>query len=1737
MVLVYKKDIPIYNLDSLESFKSRIAYVFNTIPDMVYISENNLVNLDKLEIFVPYKLIKKEKGQDIDHVFSLVPLKFRNSLDKIDFVKLYILVNYGKEKIENIDSTKVISLDYFISENIPEETFTITSFMKNELESYKKDLDRKIKLNSKKAQDFEKFNEFILSEPESEYSDFTIFGKEIVFETDYEIENNELVNVFNNIVLTKNFLLCFYKSFIKINTQYKNININTEFIESTLTTSSSNYKKNKKDYVYILINKNTILNKPTDEIDWINSSFYLKMEVQNGKLVFISNVTKNLDEKKIIDEVLSLFPKTKIKITKTLEKDINGVFYIIDKEFNNYIFSEMVLNEFPFNILLNKREREKTTKKKKGLYMYFKNPKSNTITPFSIISKKVSQNDPELLTIKDDKILKILTQKDTTYIRVYVPKISKDDIELFMSIFSKLISLYYKNKKEVIKFYKEYFPKFSASVTYVEPKKTKEKIFLRQQLPQIFTEVYTRKCQKSPTIIKREELEEDDLKKLNKLQTIVFPREGEGDPKLVREYACLDKNFKYPGVKENTTGNSDIYPVVPCCYEKDQTSKKLFKDYFSGKKIVIEKQLETQLEIKTNKFVSWSNVGTLDYMPLLSKLFEDIDPEYVYKRVGVSDSKSSFLECLFSALTNIYSKLNEDERKEKTESIRKNLIEKYSQVVKNPLSLCKQTLYDKDYDEIKQILTDPEIYLSPHFFTPLFEEMFKVNIYLFGKSGGSKDDKDEYTLQLPRSEKGYIKYDKTYDKSIYILENFGSESDKFYFPRCELLVRKPRFIPQENILYYFHPNIPQYIKVDKYTKQTSFGNLSELFISKLGLIIIKNDYFGKGVKICFRDNFVFHSFKTKKDSYYIKNDEIVKKDLNSDGIKYEINIDFEIKSIIKYPDSDNIRYLVDSDENIYEFLDLIGTVNMKKISDEKTYFYYGFKKSGVISHKLYDLLGNRVIEQHIDSYGKTRYVNVKLDNGDVITLFTDPLPPLDCIDKPMKNFKFYNKKIDNIFYFIQNNNIEIVTKKIDNEDDSLLELEVYLNGVTFYIPIPEGEDVVLGQYADKIKNIPESSDIKKSLSGKQNYLDDCKANKKIVLFLKEYFIYLYSKWCYAKGISGKKILLSKNIKNWIDENVLINTSYNYQPNPYKLNGRYAIENNKLVVNSKELLIRLVYNLTQTIKAFPKEVEEYYKRTQVKSTFEKKENIEMPEQKTQVVLKGIDNLNKYLLTTFVKDDENVYYQSYHHTDTPSAYRLRLFSRYYIGINSKSLKSAMFTSIEMNKADTKDLKTMKKIESKLKNEQVEQDLRCILYIDTDSDSTDIKPYIYKGLDNDYDIKILCSVYNKEIVYTSLVKENEPQQVFFKSVVEDDIRNIETKEEVKKMEEEVSSEEEEEEEEEEKEKKDVNFPLIKNQGVSCYMNASLQLLFSIPEFKNINKIDFDKIKDKSDEKIDHVCKVNEIDNSIQVLEALKQTFQKMSENKGNEIDLVKMKINGKSLFDILLQGRDPYSQEDATQDFLFPLLTKLRCFHKIKEIEDLILSYSTHQFNTYTCENDDKSQSVIESNLLSSPILKNSSILPAIPIELNLTNSNKKDETDIKQLLEKNTSKYDLEDSNLEICKSDKNKLGKAIYKKLNIKLLDTTKYVIITLLRYDPFTMSKNKKSVVPNKELNIDGSNFVLDGCLLHTGGTGRGHYKYIKYENGIPKHVLDDSEYYSVDDEIKEDINKEGYVFLYKKTE
>lgn len=748
MVFINNKRIEVYYLDTDKSVLERIAGEFNTLPDFVRLknpitSENN--KADDILKFVK------------DASFEELKDKYGKPSVFITKTWLAFNINFNKEELDNIIIDEVgssmVSNDYFKNK----EAFN--TFW-NKKEAWRKDIENKIDINKKRTEKlrtmyktFEK-----IGEDGWVYTNFT--SEKITISSELNTFSTTSIELFNSILLNEKIPFATYKDYFKILKEF---------------TPPTNWAKESETLQIKMYNKKNIN-------DISNAENYMDVNIDDNNILQAKlNTTRdNIVKEDLISNILGIFQEEKIEIINTKETELAGYFYFPKVYFNTYVFSDLCMNDIFFSALIDIDESIKPTKKKGNednlpwLYLTFTHELTGTIT--ASVSQKFVDRSMLIMKDTDDEIF----SQNSPYIRVRVKGTSIQRINIFIDIFSKLLVIYDNNYADIVKYYKKFIPDFGIVKQEEIILKKKEQL----KAPDVFISSYSRQCEILPIVIDKSETKEYEEKGL---QVIKFPRDKPIDASAEKfpsdgtnqkYYVCLDPVKKYPGIQQNKLANSSYYPFVPCCFRTDQTEKKtgIYTKYYKGIVNASTKTKQQQQLISTDKILKNDQLGQLPSN--IEKIFRIIEPDLSIKfvRLGMFRNTNSFINAIATGMfekTRILNIKDEAGREKKLEEIRTTFLDE------KIIPLCKQSLYDFTMEEIRSLIKNNSVYLSPLYFCQLLESYFQCTIYLFDKEG----------LVLPRHVQGYYTLENKNRPTILVYQNKGSESDHAKYPQCELIIR------------------------------------------------------------------------------------------------------------------------------------------------------------------------------------------------------------------------------------------------------------------------------------------------------------------------------------------------------------------------------------------------------------------------------------------------------------------------------------------------------------------------------------------------------------------------------------------------------------------------------------------------------------------------------------------------------------------------------------------------------------------------------------------------------------------------------------------------------------------------------------------------------------------------------------------------------------------------------------
>ena len=748
-ILINGQEIDTFPEDTLYQFINRVAVHFKTLPRFISsIKEIKNGNIQLLE-----RMIQETSITSFKEFFKN---NQENFPDPTVIAELWLL--YDKES----DSQKFLEYQE-MKEILKKTTLDVDEFNKHisekktQLKKEKNDLKEIVEKKDKIYRE-------IMLQVKPKNIQFIPKGHTVSLDT--SIINRSLDFIFNSIECTENIPFFSYKNFCKIKTGF--------LLEKAKewTDLDENEEKNEKILLKIKIGNS-----------FLNGYLVLKDEILQFT---IDSTIGSIDL--IKDTVSEIFPKA-ISFTNQQKINIRGLIMFPDQQVLKFVMSDIIMNNKIISLFISVDEKDKATTKKTGLLLKYKGGGDGKDSSCNMICKKVIQNDidaKELL--QNDKEKKI--KMGDSFIRINVTNFKDTkSIDRFIFIFSKILTLYKENEKEIINDYKQFIPDIKSFIKQ-ENEITQKKETIKDKAPLVFSSNYTRCCERDrlPLLLKKDEIDKSDENKYmkfpkdNHFEDMTFENQEIGNQyKEQFYYYCPDnpddkkepnkrgkvvKNYPYIGlVERNSNCKDEYYKYMPCCFETKQGTEKNVSDYFLGKKE--EKQKSNQQILKTIHHLLHSSTAmkrNLGDIPLNLKYFfqtfykDEIDSEFL--RMGAiknsSDSNAhSFLSCVKTATG-------------------KNIpIKRFY--------IALQENYDLSITDMKQMFRDENVYMDPRRWIRLLEYHYECNIVVF-----SYRNNPNYTATYiePRHKGPYLQYKPLYRDTIYILENHDNEI------RCELLIKK-----------------------------------------------------------------------------------------------------------------------------------------------------------------------------------------------------------------------------------------------------------------------------------------------------------------------------------------------------------------------------------------------------------------------------------------------------------------------------------------------------------------------------------------------------------------------------------------------------------------------------------------------------------------------------------------------------------------------------------------------------------------------------------------------------------------------------------------------------------------------------------------------------------------------------------------------------------------------------------
>lgn len=272
-----------------------------------------------------------------------------------------------------------------------------------------------------------------------------------------------------------------------------------------------------------------------------------------------------------------------------------------------------------------------------------------------------------------------------------------------------------------------------------------------------------------------------------------------------------------------------------------------------------------------------------------------------------------------------------------------------------------------------------------------------------------------------------------------------------------------------------------------------------------------------------------------------------------------------------------------------------NTFNYNSIVSEKIFEIFNKLNYSYIFNKKIQLINLNLksditfISQYIDSYGKTRIINIKYKN-EYISIITTPIQPLKLINEN----KIYKTNLETALNLIKYLKIQNI-KQVLNQNNFIKEFKGILGNIDIKI--------ILDEKTLKIEKIEIEDIAEFNILTNNSVIDLFNKNKKISRYIVEYFCWLFSKFMKNENLDYKNIT-PDIYKKFKEKYIIIDKNFVYEniPKMFSLNDSGIMFNKKIVIKSEDTLKRLFYvlrlllvrNLKKIINMYEnKNIENYY----------------------------------------------------------------------------------------------------------------------------------------------------------------------------------------------------------------------------------------------------------------------------------------------------------------------------------------------------------------------------------------------------------------------------------------------------------------------------------------------------------------------------------------------------------------
>ena len=691
MFTINGKKVLLSSNETIEVLKGKISVVLNTIPPFLDSIPPNISNNDKFQVPDPFFFIDQNT------------VKMRDSLTWDDIAKVEVDLDFLKKLyiVSKIQTTidefgidnkeQAINYAFFNLETELDSTIEINNIWRNKdsiLNEFKNMVFLELKNVEKQTQ-----IDMVWTDVKPSFLTSPFILNKINHQTEIPnlLEQNELM-IFDSIKLNNVMVACFYLDMIKYNPDYKHL------IDEYLNQDKILSKKLRaSDVIRVMLNLKEIVNTTNIRIKYKMINIFARSS-PNKTITFTietlineANVSANL--KNIIKKII-LDMRQEEAYNQRNEREFYYGSYTASINVPLIVLKDLITNDHNVYNISYINESALINTRKLNLNIFLKS--SNQL---------------------EDIGISLFERIDVgTFIRLKKIKGGsdiKERINTNMDIVNKILQYTFLKAESILNYYNTYITIKSGVQIYDNI--DRENV-LKNQVPEIFLSNYTRLCNKPPIIVSSPTENKDEM------YAMKFPIYGESEPKY---YECPYPDFKYPGLRENTKlANRNIYPYIPCCYQRPQLNSKNYKLYFNQENF--QQRINSGEIGKTLKILSPKRIGSLP--PKIDKLLSYVTGSKYY-RYGVPLSFISCIDVLNMVTSNYQSE----------EVIRSELAKR--------ASMCKGEFHTLNTKEISEKIMDQHTYINPRYFKGALEDYYNLTFILFSID---KDDFSEYPSKFLR---------------------------------------------------------------------------------------------------------------------------------------------------------------------------------------------------------------------------------------------------------------------------------------------------------------------------------------------------------------------------------------------------------------------------------------------------------------------------------------------------------------------------------------------------------------------------------------------------------------------------------------------------------------------------------------------------------------------------------------------------------------------------------------------------------------------------------------------------------------------------------------------------------------------------------------------------------------------------------------------------------------------------